>query len=83
MNSSLIGKIEKAKAYAGEPSRFSISALSATVHGDNSDHQVTMRDGDWSCTCDYFESNAICSHTMALERLLTGMVPANAESAAV
>jgi hypothetical protein len=82
MNSSLIGKIEKARTYAGEPSRFTISNLTATVHGDNSDHEVTINQGQWSCNCDYFSSHSVCSHTMALERLLQGMVPAQPVPAA-
>lgn len=75
MHSSLIGKIEKAKLYACEPTRFSIGTLNARVRGDNGEHQVGLSDGSWTCTCDFFPSHGICSHTMALEKLLQGMVP--------
>jgi len=44
-------------------------------HGENSDHDVALHDGKWSCTCDFFSTWSVCSHTMALERVLEGMVP--------
>ena len=75
MQSSLIGKVEKAKAYAGERFRMQIDALHVKFHGENSDHEVAIADGRWQCTCDFFENWDVCSHTMALERVLEGMVP--------
>jgi hypothetical protein len=76
MQSSLIGKIEKARVYAGERHRMKIEGLKVSFHGENSDHEVAIRDGKWSCNCDFFRSWDVCSHTMALERILEGMVPA-------
>lgn len=77
MQSSLISKIEKARAYSGERHRMQINGLSVSFHGENSDHDVTFSDGHWACTCDFFEEWATCSHTMALQRTLEGMVPAS------
>jgi len=76
MQSSLIGKVEKAKVYAGERHRMKIDGLHVAFHGENSDHEVAIEDGKWRCNCDFFVAWAICSHTMALERVLEGMVPA-------
>lgn len=76
MQSSLISKIEKARVYAGERQRMRIDDLRVAFHGENSDHEVTMKDGKWFCNCDFFSSWSVCSHTMALERVLSGMVPA-------
>lgn len=76
MQSSLIGKVEKAKVYAGERHRMQIDGLHVTFHGENSDHEVALRDGAWHCNCGFFSEWATCSHTMALGRVLTGMVPA-------
>ena len=76
MQSSLISKVEKARAYAGERHRMQIDDLHVSFHGENSDHEVTIRDGRWHCNCDFFEGWQVCSHTMALERVLQGMVPA-------
>jgi hypothetical protein len=75
MQSSLIGKVEKARVYAGERHRMKIDGLHVAFHGENSDHEVSLLDGKWSCNCDFFKSWDVCSHTMALERILEGMVP--------
>ena len=75
MQSSLIGKVEKARAYAGERHRMRIDGLHVSFKGENSDHEVAITDGAWSCNCDFFGSWSVCSHTMALERVLDGMVP--------
>jgi len=75
MQSSLIGKVEKAKVYAGERHRMQIDGLHVAFHGENSDHIVELVDGKWRCNCDFFTSWATCSHTMALARVLEGMVP--------
>ncbi len=75
MHSSLIGKVEKAKIYAGERFRMQVDGLHVAFHGENSDHEVSMQDGKWSCSCDFFGEWSVCSHTMALERVLEGMVP--------
>lgn len=76
MQSSLISKVEKARVYAGERHRIQFDDLRVTFHGENSDHEVTLSNGTWSCNCDFFASWSVCSHTMALERILAGMVPA-------
>jgi hypothetical protein len=75
MQSSLISKVEKAKVYAGERHRMQINGLHVAFHGENSDHEVSIDDGHWKCNCDFFSSWGVCSHTMALERVLHGMVP--------
>jgi hypothetical protein len=77
MQSSLIGKVEKAKVYARERHRMQIDGLHVAFHGENSDHEVELRDGKWRCNCDFFEAWDTCSHTMALVRVLEGMVPAS------
>jgi hypothetical protein len=79
MNSSLIGKIEKAKRYAEERDRLRFKSFQVDFRGDNSCHTVTF-DGGWRCTCDFFAGRGLCSHTMALERILEGMLPKEAIS---
>ncbi|MDA1004748.1 MAG: hypothetical protein O3B31_15600 [Chloroflexi bacterium] len=78
MHSGMIGKIEKAHRYAQERERFHFRELSVMVHGNNDDHEVILRDGRWQCACDFFIHNAACAHSMALEALLDGMLPASA-----
>ena len=80
MNSSLIGKIEKAKRYAEERHRLRFTSFTVDFQGENSSHHVAFDDGRWSCTCDFFAGRGLCSHTMALERILEGMLPKEALS---
>ena len=76
MHSGMIGKVAKAHRYADQRERFEVNALAVTIRGDNADHHVELEDGRWSCGCDFFSHNGACAHTMALELLLQGMLPA-------
>ena len=75
MQSSLIGKIEKAKRYAQEKERISFSELTVQFHGENDDYTTGYQDGKWHCSCHFFSSWGLCSHTMALARILGNMLP--------
>ena len=77
MDSGMIGKILKAKQYAEERDRIEFTQFSVIVHGENSDHQVTYQHGKWDCHCNFFASHGVCSHTMALERILGNMLHTN------
>ena len=78
MQSSLIGKIEKAKRYAQEKDRITFSELAVKFRGDNDDYSISYQDGRWHCTCPFFSSWGLCSHTMALEKILGHMLPEEA-----
>ncbi len=75
MQSSLIGKVQKAKQYAQEPERVRFTQFSISFSGENGDHNVGFHDGAWQCTCHFFAGWKICCHTMAVEKLLHVMVP--------
>ena len=75
MQSSMIGKIEKAKRYAQETDRISFSGLSVSFRGENNDYTTEFKDGKWQCSCHFFSSWGLCSHTMALEKILGNMLP--------
>ena len=79
MDYGMIGKIEKAKRYAEERTRIHITTLSVTFDGENGVHQVSFDGHKWQCDCGYFHSHSVCSHTMALEHVLEGMVPEHTE----
>jgi hypothetical protein len=81
MQSSLIGKIQKAHYYAEEPDRIGISEFSASFRGDHSTYTVTYREGRWSCTCGFFPQWGVCSHVMATQRLLGPVAPADTSPA--
>ena len=80
MNSSMIGKIEKAHRYAMEPDRVTISGLSATFRGGHDDYDVVLKDGHWSCSCHTFETHVVgtCAHVMALQQMLARMLTEDA-----
>lgn len=75
MQSSLIGKIEKAKRYAEEPERVAISSFSAEFRGENDSHVINLNDGKWQCNCHFFAEWGECVHIMTLQRLLGKMLP--------
>lgn len=77
MDSGMIGKIEKAKRYAAEGrDRFQFQSFEVNVEGENNTHCVTFQNGEWNCDCNFFQSRGRCSHTMALEFILEGMLSA-------
>ena len=76
MDYGMIGKIEKAKFYAEErDKRINFQSLHVRILGDNDlTHEVRYDGGQWDCDCNYFGSHQVCSHTMAMERILGNMV---------
>ncbi|HMQ52647.1 MAG TPA: SWIM zinc finger family protein [Anaerolineae bacterium] len=74
MDSSMIGKIEKAMFYAHEPERIRFETFQATVQGDHHIHTVTYNRGQWHCDCKFYGIHRVCSHIMALERILGSAV---------
>jgi hypothetical protein len=80
VNSSVIGKIEKAKRYARERDRMQLKGLSVHFRGENDDHEVSLSNGKWHCSCEFFAGHTTCAHTMALEHVLEGMLPVEAMS---
>lgn len=74
MDYGMIGKIEKAKRYAEERDRIHIEQLTVTFEGENNPHTVHFSLGEWQCDCSFFQSRGRCSHTMALEMILEGML---------
>jgi len=70
MDSGMIGKIQKARMYAGEPERMSFESFRVSFRGEHSNHMVAYDHGTWDCTCRFFQTHQVCSHTMALERVL-------------
>lgn len=80
MQSSLIGKIEKAKQYAQEPERINFSDFTVSFRGKHNTYAVGYKEGQWQCTCDFFSQWGLCSHTMALEKVLDKMLPEEALS---
>ena len=78
MHSSIVNKIEKARAYAEQRDRVLINSISVSFRGNHNEYPVSFADGVWQCACSFFEFHSTCSHTMALERILDGMLPREA-----
>jgi hypothetical protein len=74
MDSGMIGKIDKAKRYARERNRVHFHSFSVSMDGENNPHHVHYENGTWTCDCDFFKTRGRCSHTMALEMILEGMI---------
>ena len=74
MDSSIVSKIDKSRTYAEEKERVTITSLQASFDGNHNSYQVTFGEDGWNCRCHYFDTRGVCSHTMALERILEGML---------
>ena len=79
MDSGMISKIQKAKRYAEEPQRVTFESFVVAFAGDHSSYRVGYDQGKWTCDCEFYRQRGICSHTMAMERLLDPMLRAVAE----
>ena len=80
MQSSLIGKIEKAKRYAQETERITFSEFSVQFRGEHDTYTTSLKEGKLICTCPFFSTWKLCSHTMAMEKVLGNMLPQDARS---
>jgi hypothetical protein len=76
--SDLISMIEKSRHYAHEPERVSISGIRGRFHGSNNDHSLTYGDATWTCDCTTFRLYQTCAHVMALQKILSRMLPPEA-----
>jgi len=74
MYSSLIRKLEKARRYAQERERIRFCRFTVAFQGEHDTRTVSYEEGRWSCTCDFFAHHGTCSHTLALQMVLEGMV---------
>ena len=80
MNSSFIGKIDKARRYAEEKERVSITTFKASFLGIHDTYEVTFDAGNWDCQCHFFLNRQTCSHTMALQRILAEVLARGTEA---
>jgi hypothetical protein len=76
MDSAMIAKISKAREYASEPERITISDFTVQFSGKHQTYRVGFVQGAWTCECDFFAQRGVCSHIMAVEKVLnrTGMM---------
>ena len=79
MSSSYIGKVDKARKYAAEPDRVNIHTFEASFVGNHNTYRVKYHNGDWQCECAFFATRGVCSHIMALQRMLDEMLARQAK----
>lgn len=80
---NIVSDVEKAKRYSAEIDRIRIVSFECSFEGYNKTHRVTYDEGHWTSTASFFAQRGVCSHTMALEKILKGLVePARAQPAA-
>jgi hypothetical protein len=70
----MVSKIEKSIRYAEERDRMCFQRFEVVFRGDHNTYKVQYEDGRWRCGCRFFSQRGVCSHTMALERILNGML---------
>ncbi len=73
---NVVSDVEKAMRYADEQDRIKLTCFEVSFQGDNDTHLTTYDDTVWVCSCTFFQSRGVCCHTMALERILKGMITA-------
>lgn len=80
MDSGMVSKIEKARRYAEERERVRFLQFDVVFRGDHDTYTVRYDHGAWQCGCHFFAQRGVCSHTMAMERILAGMLPDRGQS---
>lgn len=79
---NIVSDVEKAKRYSKETDRIRIVSFDCAFEGYSKTHHITYDRGKWTSTASFFARRGVCSHTMALEKILKGFVqPARVESA--
>ncbi len=78
MQSNLTGKIKKAERYAQERDRITFTDFTVIFRGQHDNYSLSYKEGKWNCSCPFFSRRGICSHNMALQRILAEMLPKEA-----
>jgi hypothetical protein len=71
---NVISDVEKSNQYAEETDRITFLSFDAMFDGEHNAYHITYDQGHWDCDNAYFRTHGVCSHTMAMERMLAGMV---------
>jgi hypothetical protein len=72
---NVVSDVEKASRYATEKDRLTFNSFKVSIRGNNGDHAVSYDRGVWQCDSNSFRLRGVSSHTIAMERLLKGMLP--------
>ena len=72
---NVVSDVKKMHRYAEETDRIVFNSFLVSIRGNNSDHAVGYDHGTWTCDSTSFRLRGVSSHTIAMERLLKGMLP--------
>ena len=61
-----LGKLELAKKYAGMKELYEHYPDKTILHSTHGVRTITVNEGQYQCTCDYYQKNGTCSHIMSL-----------------
>lgn len=75
MDTGLASRIVKARQYAQERDRVDLTHLEAKFKGEHDTYQINYDNNQWRCTCEEAVRTGVCSHIMAMERILGDLVP--------
>ena len=70
MDTGLVSRIIKARQYAQERGRVEFKQFEVEFKGDHDTYLVSYGQEHWHCTCEEAARMGVCSHIMALERIL-------------
>ncbi len=70
MDTGLVSRIIKARQYAQDRGRVEFKQFEVEFTGDHDTYRVSYQQGSWHCTCEEAVRMGVCSHIMALERIL-------------
>ncbi len=73
---AMIHKIRKARKYIAKPQLFTFENNTAILRSEHGARNLSFLEGVWSCDCDFFRVNKICSHSMATSELSARIIPA-------
>ena len=71
---NIVSDVKKAKRYTDQRDRIRIVSFECAFEGYNQNHYITYDTGKWTSTASFFAQRGVCSHTMALEKILKGFV---------
>ena len=74
---NVVSDVEKARRYTDEKDRIHFESFDVSIRGNNNTHHVSYKNGQWDCDSHSFKLRGVSSHTIAMERLLKGMLAEN------
>lgn len=69
-----IGKKQKTSRISRDRTTIQFNDFRVEIEGENASHVVIFSNGVFTCDCEFFKSRKRCTHTMALEMILEGML---------